>query len=77
MKTDVSEHITHLFFASRRSLARYEGYPEVVLLDCTYITHRFCMPLLNIIGITDLNTSFYIAFAFIKSEQEDFTWMLR
>ncbi len=35
------------------------------------------MPWLNIIAIIDLNTSFYVGFAFIKSEQEgDFTWAL-
>ncbi len=36
------------------------------------------MPLLNIIGLTSLNTSFYIAFGFIKSKQEgNFTWVLQ
>ena len=71
-------HITHLFFAAHKSLALYERYPEVLLLDCTYKTNQFKMPLLNIIGITGLNTTFYVGFAFIRTEQEgDFTWILQ
>jgi hypothetical protein len=35
------------------------------------------MPLLTVVGITGVNTTFYLAFAFIKSEkEEDFNWVL-
>ena len=36
------------------------------------------MSLLNIIGITGLGTTFYVAFAFVQAETEqDLTWVLQ
>ncbi len=76
-KACAAGNITHLFFASLSSLDLVKSYPEVLLLDCTYKTNRFGLPLLNITGITGLGTSFYLAFAFIKAEAErDITWVL-
>ncbi len=75
--TSEAGNVTHLFFAPMSSIDLVEFYPEVVLLDCTYKTNRFGLPLLNIIGITGLGTSFYLAFAFLRAEAEkDFTWAL-
>jgi len=49
----------------------------VLQLDCTYKTNRFKMPLLNIIGVTNLDTIFTVAFCFMKSEtQIDYEWAL-
>jgi hypothetical protein len=58
-------HVTHLFFAPRQLLELYKTYPEVLLIDCTYKTNRFHMPLCNIMGITGISTSVYVAFAFL------------
>ena len=78
VEKDTAGHVTHLFFAFRESLALYRAYPEVLLLDCTYKTNKFKMPLLVIIGLTGLNTSFYVAFVFLRSEQErDYYWALQ
>ncbi len=78
VKTDNQGHITHLYFAERNNLALYKRYPEVLLLDCIYKTNRFKMPLLNMVEMTGLNTTFYVAFAFVRTEQEeDFTWALQ
>ncbi len=77
VKTDDHGHVTHLFFAHRESLALYHSYPEVLLIDCTYKTNRYHLPLCNIVGITGLNTSFFLAFAFLKQERgEDYQWVL-
>ena len=46
-------------------------------MDCTYKTNQFNMPLLNIMGSTRLNTSFFIGFAFLSGEMdEDYIWAL-
>lgn len=60
-------NVTHLFFASHTSIDLVHSYPEVILLDCTYKTNCFNLPLLNIVGVTGLGTSFYLAFAFLPS----------
>jgi hypothetical protein len=75
---DERGHVTHLFFAYRKSLEMYQTYPEVLLIDCTYKTNRFHMPLCSIMGITGINSSFFVALAFLRTEQEaDYTWVLQ
>jgi hypothetical protein len=54
-------HVTHLFFSPRQSLELYTTYPEVLFIDCTYKTICFHMPLCNNIGISIINTLFYVA----------------
>jgi hypothetical protein len=44
---------------------------EVVLLDCTYKTNKFDMPLLHIIGVDGLNQSFTIAICFLDQKTEE------
>ena len=47
------------------------------MMDCTYKTNKYKMPLLIIMGHTALGTSFCIGFAFLeKEEEEDFTWVM-
>ena len=70
-KTDLNGRITHFFFAHLCSIALLNRYPEVLLLDCTYKTNRFKMPLLNIVGSTCTNKTFYISFCFIVDETEE------
>jgi hypothetical protein len=75
--TDHIGRVTHLFFAHPASIKLLNQFPEVLLLDCTYKTNKFKMPLLNIVGTTCLNTSFYVAFCFLTSEEEDsYVWAL-
>ena len=76
-KTHLDGNVTHLFFASPASIELWKCYSEVLLMDCTYKTNRFNMPLLNIMGSTGLNTSFFIGFAFLSSEMDkDYIWAL-
>ena len=54
-----------------------KSYSDVLLIDCTYKINRFKMLLLVIIGSTNLNIIFFIAFALLSEElQEDYTWVL-
>lgn len=49
--------------------------PDVIMMDCTCRTNRFNMPLLNIVGVTGMNTTIHIAQVFIRGEKEcDYTW---
>src|SRR5437763_12432875 len=76
-RTDRIEYVTQLFFAYLRSVQLFQQYPSVVLLDCTYKTNRFKMPLLIIIGTTCLNLSYYTAFCFLRqAKEEDYIWAL-
>ena len=76
-KQDAAGRLTHLFFAHPKSIELLHRFPEVLIMDCTYKSNKFKFPLLNIIGTTCLNTSFYVAFAFLEDEvQESYTWAL-
>ena len=66
--------MTAVLFAHPDSLVYLRAYPEVLLLDCTYKTNKYGMPLLDIIGIDATRRSFCIAFAFLSGEtEEDYT----
>ncbi|CAB4430672.1 unnamed protein product [Rhizophagus irregularis] len=68
--------VTHLFFAHNDSIALTRQYSSVLIMD-TYKTNKFKMPLLNIVGITSFNTTFYSCFIFIKGEEiTDYQWAL-
>ena len=72
-----SGSIQQLFFARRLSERILKFSWEVLLLDCTYKTNHYRMPLFVISGVTGLNTSFYISFAFLSSETyNDYLWVL-
>ncbi|XP_021839271.2 protein FAR1-RELATED SEQUENCE 5-like [Spinacia oleracea] len=71
-------HLTHVFFAHPRSIMLAKRYSTVFVMDCTYKTNKYGMPLLDIIGMTSLNKSFYAAFVFLRSEkEEDYVWALK
>ncbi len=75
---DQDGHITLLFFAHPESLLLLKQYPEVLLMDCTYKTNRFHMPLLDILGYTGLNHTFFAAFVFLSGEtEEDYSCALK
>jgi hypothetical protein len=42
--------LTHLFMASKACLEYAKKHPDILIMDATYKTNRFEMPLLNIIG---------------------------
>jgi hypothetical protein len=50
-KTDELGRLTHLFIASKACLAYAKKHPDILIMDSTYKTNRFEMPLLNIIGM--------------------------
>ena len=77
-KLDGQNRIARLFFAKTSSQKVLRLNYEVLLMDCTYKTNLYRMPLCIISGVTPLNTTYYIAFCFLSSETtEDYTWLLR
>jgi len=74
-KTDHEGHITHLFSASKEQIRMAQMFNTVFLLDCTYKTNQYRLPLLNFVLVTNLNSSFICAIAFVNEEKyEDYLW---
>ncbi|KAL4591074.1 hypothetical protein LXL04_004022 [Taraxacum kok-saghyz] len=75
-RSDLSTNeLQDLFFAHQRSLEMCLAFPHVMLMDATYNTIRYDMPLLEIVGVTPTNQTFCIAFVYMHKETEsDYTW---
>ena len=67
---DNQDRLHTLFFAHPKSIEILKGNYDIILLDCTYKTNKFRMPLLHITGVTCLNTSFEIAYCFLPNERQ-------
>ncbi|KAJ2975527.1 hypothetical protein NQ176_g5473 [Zarea fungicola] len=77
MQLDENGRVTAVLFAHPQSLAYLKSYPDLLVLDCTYKTNKYKMPLLDIVGVDACQRSFCIAFAFLSGESEgDYTWAL-
>jgi hypothetical protein len=77
-KQDTEGHILFFMFAHPKSIEYANQYNRVFLLDCTYKTNRYKMPLLYIIGLSPSNSLFSIAFCFMQNEQEEsYKWTLQ
>ncbi|KAK9697191.1 hypothetical protein RND81_08G020300 [Saponaria officinalis] len=77
-KRDEKGHLTHLFLARPKSVMLSKLYRKVYVLDCTYKTNVYKMPLLDVIGVSSSNKSFYSCFVFLKKEKvEDYVWALQ
>ena len=75
VRLDINNQLAAIFFAHPDSIAYLQQNPDVLLLDCTYKTNRYAMPLLDMIGVDSSQKSFCIAFAFLSGETEDdYAW---
>ena len=52
-------------------------FPTVLVMDSTYKTNNYRMPLFEIVGCTSTKMTYLVGFAFLHFELEDkFTWAL-
>ena len=57
-----SDHaLTHFFISTKATIKLLHQYCDVLLLDCTYKTNAYDMPMLEVVGITALGESFTAA----------------
>lgn len=77
-KLDRKGRVEYLYFVNKSSKETLAANGEVLILDCTYKTNRYRMPLAIMTGVTDLNTSFYASLCFLKGEDlEDYEWLIQ
>lgn len=70
MKKDDSNRLTHLLFIKKSCLELFKQHHDIILLDCTYKTNRYRMPLLNMAFVTNLHTTVNLGFGFMIRERE-------
>nr|KAJ0207467.1 hypothetical protein LSAT_V11C500294190 [Lactuca sativa] len=73
----LTNKLEDLFFAHPRSLEIWRAFPHVLLMDATYKTNKYGMPLLEIVGVTPTNMTFSIAFVYMHEEKHsNYVWAL-
>jgi len=76
-KKEYNDELQFLFFTPKCMQKLLSLNMEILIMDCTYKTNRYKMPLLIITGVTALNTTFYAAFCFMKGENySDYVWVM-
>jgi histone-lysine N-methyltransferase SETD2 len=74
---DTTDRVKDLFFAHPISIDILRAFPQVLIMDCTYKTNRYRLPLLEIVGVTSTNLTFSVALAYLEGESEgNYTWAL-
>jgi len=74
---DDHDRLERVLFFHNESLQLLRLFPRSYVLDSTYSTNRFNLPLLDIVGFTATNRSFVIGQAFLThEEEEDYIWVL-
>jgi hypothetical protein len=77
LKNDNENRLQNLFFMHQKQKYLFRAHPDILMMDCTYRTNRFRVPLLHIVGRTNLNTTFSIGFCFLRTETiEDYYWAI-
>jgi hypothetical protein len=72
-----SKRLERLFFAHPEAVELWKQHPDVILMDCTYKTNRFRMPLLNICAVTGSKKTIQIALCFLSGEKEgSYQWAM-
>ncbi|CAJ2644352.1 unnamed protein product [Trifolium pratense] len=67
--------IQDIFFSHPKSVNLFNSFPNVLLMDATYKTNGYNMPLFEIVGVMSTEKTFGVGFAFLSNEKEDnYTW---
>ena len=69
--------VTDIFWAHPESVKLLNAFHLVLIIDSTYKTNRYRLPLLEIVGMTPTGMTFSVAFAFMASERvNNVVWAL-
>jgi hypothetical protein len=77
LSVNANGSIERLFFVHQVCIDMCRRWGYVFIMDCTYKTNKFGLPLLNIVGITATYHSFNAGFCFLRQETKvDYQWAL-
>jgi MULE transposase domain/FAR1 DNA-binding domain len=68
--TDDIGHVNFLFFTHDEAIDLAQENPDVILIDATYRTNRYNMPLLHFMTVTAVGRTTSIALCFLPAENE-------
>ncbi len=78
LKQNTEGNIFFFMFTPPKLIKFANKYNRVFLLDCTYKTSWYKVPILHIVSISPLNSSCSAAFCFMQNEKEEsYEWTLQ
>ncbi|XP_050888875.1 uncharacterized protein LOC127094048 [Lathyrus oleraceus] len=63
--------VRDIFWAYSHSIKLLNTFPTVLIIDSTYKTNKYKLPLLEMVGATSVEKTYSIEFAFLESEKEE------
>ncbi|PNX99088.1 protein FAR1-related sequence 5-like [Trifolium pratense] len=60
---DGAEHLQDIFFAHPKSVSLFNSFLTVLMMDSTYQTNKYKMPLFEIVSFTSTEKTFNVGFA--------------
>jgi len=73
-----SEVVSDVFWTHPDSVKLLNAFHIVLLMDNTYKTNKYRLPLLEIVGVTSTGLTFSVAFVLLSNEHENnFVWTLQ
>ncbi|XP_058742100.1 uncharacterized protein LOC131614545 [Vicia villosa] len=69
--------VRDVFWTHPDSIKLFNTFPTVLLLDSTYKTNKYRLPLFEMVGVTSTIKTYAVGFAFLECEKEDnYRWAL-
>lgn len=69
--------VQDIFWIHSDSMKLFNMFPTILIIDSTYKTNKYMLPLLEIVVATSIEKTYYVKFAFLESEKEEnVTWTL-
>ncbi|XP_050917826.1 uncharacterized protein LOC127135052 [Lathyrus oleraceus] len=69
--------VRDIFWTHPDFIKLFNMFPTLLILDSTYKTNKYRLPLLEMVGVTSTKKTYSVGFTFLKSEKEEnFTWAL-
>lgn len=69
-----SNVVRDMFWTHTDSITLLNMFPLVLIMDSTYKTNKYRLPLFEIVGVTSTWLTFNVAFAYMDSERQDNFW---
>jgi len=73
-----STTIEDIFWAQPTSVKLFNNFPTVLIMDSTYKTNLYKMPMFEVVGVTSTDLTYSVGFGFVTHEKEEkFVWVLK
>lgn len=77
MQVDELGQLRNFIFSSSNMKNQYLKFKDIILMDSTYRTNKYKLPLYVIAGVNENSKTFVIGFGFVRSEEaKDVSWIL-